>query len=245
MSEANKKRCVHCCLELPATTEFFFVCKNSKSGLASYCKPCCKVIGASWRERNRARYLEIARNSHRRKKEREQAEALAYYEANKEAIDLQRARDAAIKRCYQCGIEFPRTADFFQRAVRNKDALKGRCKWCKRKYQQNWVANNRERVRKKALERHRAHPEWSRAAAKNKDAKRQGATGTVSAKEWMELLERYKHSCCACGSKESVVQSHVVPFSKGGSHTIDNLQPLCLPCLYGKGKEIKDFRINL
>ena len=48
------------------------------------------------------------------------------------------------------------------------------------------------------------------------------------------ILERDEHKCRNCGSTERLQIDHVIPRSKGGDGTDDNLQVLCLRCNTGK-----------
>ena len=44
------------------------------------------------------------------------------------------------------------------------------------------------------------------------------------------VYERDNGSCKNCGAKEELQYDHIIPFSKGGNDTIDNLQILCRSC---------------
>lgn len=45
-----------------------------------------------------------------------------------------------------------------------------------------------------------------------------------------QVMERDEYRCCTCGTHLDLCCDHVVPESKGGPTTLDNLQTLCRPC---------------
>jgi len=50
-----------------------------------------------------------------------------------------------------------------------------------------------------------------------------------------EILRRDKHQCQYCGSKKNLTIDHVIPRSKGGKHTWDNVVIACEYCNSHKG----------
>ncbi|MBQ9106342.1 MAG: HNH endonuclease [Clostridia bacterium] len=59
-----------------------------------------------------------------------------------------------------------------------------------------------------------------------------------------KVMQRDNFKCCACGTspaKDSSVElhvDHIIPWSKGGETTLDNLQTLCSKCNLGKSNLI-------
>ena len=68
---------------------------------------------------------------------------------------------------------------------------------------------------------------------------------TIPLKIRLRVLERDKFRCDFCGKIPAtdigakLHIDHIVPFSKGGKTTLDNLQTLCYECNLGKGNAIK------
>lgn len=53
----------------------------------------------------------------------------------------------------------------------------------------------------------------------------------------MQVYERDGYKCVLCGSSSKLVTRHVVPKSKGGESTLDNLRTVCDPCSRKLGKK--------
>lgn len=82
-----------------------------------------------------------------------------------------------------------------------------------------WIQNNKEKV---------LELDHKRRALKNNCT-----TYKITKKD----LRRIKRGpCMACGSTESIQMDHIIPLSRGGSHGIGNLQPLCKSCNISKHK---------
>lgn len=76
-------------------------------------------------------------------------------------------------------------------------------------------------------------------------AKRLGASGDFTVAEWLMLAARYGFRCLCCGQMgggNDLQIDHVVPLEKGGSNSIDNLQPLCEMCNKAKYTKTIDYR---
>lgn len=55
-----------------------------------------------------------------------------------------------------------------------------------------------------------------------------------------EVLRRDRHTCQYCGSKRELTLDHVIPRSKGGQHTWDNIVTACATCNGNKGSQLLD-----
>jgi len=61
----------------------------------------------------------------------------------------------------------------------------------------------------------------------------------VTAEDWIEILENHKHRCFYCHRRMMrLTIDHVIPLSKGGTHTKENLVPACQSCNSRKSNKI-------
>lgn len=113
----------------------------------------------------------------------------------------------------------------------------------KKEYQKEWRKNNLSRLADWFRNYRKKNPEYYRDADRKKKYKRRGAVGSYTQAQFRELCERYGNCCLRCGRTDvKLTPDHVVPISKGGSNTIDNLQPLCMECNNWKRTQTIDYR---
>jgi 5-methylcytosine-specific restriction endonuclease McrA len=121
-----------------------------------------------------------------------------------------------------------------------------------------WRIVNREKVREinkksyennkeKALERNRSWLAKNPGKFAEYHGKRRAHLnnngGNITAKEWVELKAKYGNKCIVPGCNRIDVQmDHVIPLSLGGTHTIDNVQPLCTHHNTSKKAKVIDYR---
>lgn len=111
-----------------------------------------------------------------------------------------------------------------------------------RERSRKWYHENKERAQRTHREWAQANPEKPRAREHRRRARLLNAEGSYTVEQWVALRAWFGDVCLACGSKEDITIDHVVPLCKGGTNSIENLQPLCKSCNSRKRTLIKDYR---
>jgi 5-methylcytosine-specific restriction endonuclease McrA len=112
-------------------------------------------------------------------------------------------------------------------------------------YNKQWREGNREKARAATREWRKNNPEKAAEAVTLWHLRRTENGGSHTKEEWIALKSAFYFCCLSCGRREPDVmlcRDHVIPVSKGGSNTIDNIQPLCKSCNSSKGAKSIDFR---
>lgn len=104
-----------------------------------------------------------------------------------------------------------------------------------------WYSCNAEFQRQRTRQYAKAHPESKRISEqKRRIRKLNNGEYLILPKEISRLLSS---NCNNCGSSKSVTLDHIIPISRGGSHSIGNLQSLCKSCNSSKNnKTITEWR---
>lgn len=116
-----------------------------------------------------------------------------------------------------------------------------------RRKAREYYAKNAARLREKAkvkyqrqrvMERTPEEVEVRRLKDRIDKAKRRllaGAANSLTPGEWKGICEKHAHRCAYCGRSGPLEQDHVIPLSKGGDHTKENVVPACKSCNASKG----------
>lgn len=110
-------------------------------------------------------------------------------------------------------------------------------------YQKEWVRQNKEKVRTNAARWTKNNPEKNALKSSRRRAKiKQRETFLITDKELNRL---YNNPCSHCGATEDITLDHIIPVSRGGRHSIGNLQSLCLSCNSSKNsRTIMEWKVN-
>lgn len=121
--------------------------------------------------------------------------------------------------------------------IKNKQLLEERKKQEKERYKEYYKRQQREKEKRRhwaseAIEEMIKSGEIDGNYSSNK--KREAIPSHIKEAVWI----RDKECCVTCGSKENLEFDHIIPFSKGGSDSTNNIQLLCLKCNRSKSNKI-------
>jgi 5-methylcytosine-specific restriction endonuclease McrA len=106
-----------------------------------------------------------------------------------------------------------------------------------------WRESNREKEKARHKKYKENHSEIVQANRRSYEARKKSALGSITAKEWLDICNKFGNKCLRCGRNDvKMTMDHIVPLSKGGTHTADNVQPLCLSCNSRKRDKYIDYR---
>ncbi|MBA3946810.1 MAG: HNH endonuclease [Herpetosiphonaceae bacterium] len=104
-----------------------------------------------------------------------------------------------------------------------------------------WYLENRAAIAEQTRQR-RARAS-SRVAMHRGRAARAGVVNTLTTEEWLAILRLARGVCHYCERQVGSAQltlDHVVPISRGGANTAENVVPACFPCNARKSRHLVD-----
>jgi 5-methylcytosine-specific restriction endonuclease McrA len=163
-------------------------------------------------------------------KEKKRRESAEYVELNKKR-SLEWSRAHLKERC--------------QRAKKQREERidecreKARASYQKRKQiilaqQRFYYQQNREQVKASNARWRAANPEKVREIVRTVGNRRRArlanSLATLTVQQWAAILELYQGRCAYCGTSGKMEQDHVIPVSRGGGTTAENIVPACGTC---------------
>lgn len=215
--EVEAKRCRDCGATKAASE--FHSNKRAKDGLQPYCKPCNSARA------NKPREHTVFRTEKRCSKCSSTKPAAEFYRNN-------RTSDRLCAHCKVCMDEASRAHQRGNpvRAARAKVWREQNSEHV-RDYYQRYYAENYEYIRAKGAEWQKNNPEKSRIRNQRRRARKRSVETEMFSKQ--DLTNHFDdigaYACVYCDGPYQQ-DDHVVPISKGGPHTIDNMVPSCKTC---------------
>ena len=211
------KRCTHCCIEKPATPEYFARQTEGKYGLRADCKDCHRA-----RQKN---YLHAASTKEKYKADAEHTKAV--HRADPSVCN----RPDVLKRCMNCREQFPSTPQYFHRNATRKDGLSKTCKACVKAYHSEYHRRPEVILHVAAYIRRPQVIDRRRAIFNN----RRAAVGTFTAADIESIRKAQGNRCYICHKELSKYHiDHFIPLSKGGTNDAGNLRLACPECNWSK-----------
>jgi 5-methylcytosine-specific restriction endonuclease McrA len=113
----------------------------------------------------------------------------------------------------------------------------------KNREQQNLISSNYYYSNQDYFKEYRQeHAERYLEHRKNRMGLIRANGGDLTIDQWHEIRNKYGNKCLCCGTTEKISLDHIIPVTKSGKHTAENVQPLCVSCNSRKGVKIIDYR---
>ena len=193
--------------------------KNNQrpDGLTGNCKECLSEVREGWdRKYNQS---EKARATARRYYYSEKGqEVKKAYRQKYEPTEEQKERYRAAER------ERKHTAKRQEQFKRYRQSEKGRAMKAEKDARYAKTEKGRFSKRKTEIKR--------RNSLKASDC-------TLTKEEWETIKAEHNHRCAYCGKKSKRLEmDHIIPVSRGGPHTMENIAPSCRKCNASKGNKL-------
>lgn len=229
--KANKEKpmttkiCSGCRRELPATLDYFNRKGRSNDSLRAKCKDCER----DYREVNKDHRREVDRQWRRANKEHKAAYMRDYYRKNRkqELARYYRWKEEHREEIKEYWREYCRERKSKKREYDQQYRIANRDKI--RAGKKKWVENNRESIRLKG-----------RVYAALRNARKRKTGGSYTKKDIKDQYARQHGKCYYCGQKvgDTYHVDHVVPLSRGGSNSPENLVVACVHCNLSKSNKL-------
>lgn len=194
-------------------------CKNCKRNKdkANYAKdPKRKVESVrEWREKNFDRYTEYNKEYWQRTKEAQCLRLKEYYQVNKDKF----------------------------RGYNKSWKIRNRTRYLE--INANYRVRNRTKINERCLAHYYSNKDKYLDHYRRRRARLLNSEGHFTTAEFRDLCSVYNNVCLCCGATSvKLTADHVVPISRGGKNTIDNIQPLCSTCNKKKNTKMIDYRVS-
>ncbi|MEN6429762.1 MAG: HNH endonuclease [Coriobacteriales bacterium] len=223
------RTCTKCGETFPATTEYFYPHKYGKYGLKSQCKVCSRASAAAYAKAHAEARAARRAAAYAADPERFRAYCRSWHATHRDHIARHRAENRDHVLMLQREYNATHRAERHRYYVANREAILAAAA--------AHYAENRERICARQREWSKDNPGASRAAHRNRAARKMGSGGTHTTADVRAQYKRQRGRCYWCGEKTAADYhvDHVIPLALGGSNGPENLVIACPSCNLHKG----------
>lgn len=129
---------------------------------------------------------------------------------------------------------------------RKRNSTERRKAW-KKEYGKAYYSKNIDKLQEYNREWMKKNKEKMNHHYSMRRSRRKSLPSTLTQEEWMDILEKHDHRCVYCNRQmQRLTKDHVIPASRGGGYTADNIVPACGSCNSRKNtKTPEEFREHL
>jgi 5-methylcytosine-specific restriction endonuclease McrA len=101
-----------------------------------------------------------------------------------------------------------------------------------------WREKNREHLREYERKRYELNPERAIQYSRKRKLRMKGIEAKLTQEDWNTLLEAFENKCFICRREEpeiKLTKDHILPISKGGDDSFENIMVICNFCNSRKG----------
>lgn len=145
------------------------------------------------------------------------------------------------KVCVKCSVE--KSLDNFHKCSKNRDKHSYICKECAHLQALHYYAISDKEMKRQKSRLYYASSEKYKYKSRKRRLLKYNNGGKHSYSEFENLCSNFNGLCVRCFKKSKLTADHIVPLSRGGSDSIENIQPLCQSCnSYKSNKFVRDYR---
>lgn len=111
-------------------------------------------------------------------------------------------------------------------------------------YKRKYYKNNKKEIletKKEYYEKVKRNRQYKETRKLNKQrylTRKAKLIHSLSKSDWQQCLNQFDNQCAYCGNTGTLEQEHVIPVSRGGHYTADNIIPACRSCNASKNNKI-------
>ena len=231
------KRCSRCRKRFPL--KMFNCNRGRRDGHTEYCRPCEKVVRRpALAKYTKSEKFKIQQRRYRQSEKGKRTALLVMqrlrktkkYQLFERQYRRSDKRKAVIKR-YQSSEKGRLTRKLLSQGEKAKN-YKRLYRTANQEKQEQYI---REWLRTPQGKEYMIRRNFHRRSAVERTPVREVLTSV----QWNEIKRHHNYSCAYCGVGESdivkLTRDHIIPVTKGGLHTKDNIVPACQPCNARKG----------